>query len=412
MNKIVVTNIYGKHNLGDNAIRNSALRLLNDTFPKETMYLLVESYPDFPIQVSFDSNVKQDISVYGYGISSEGKPKSIFIKLFRLIWIIAGTIALLALSYCSSVFLPKRGVFSYVRNIKNANLIVGMGGGYFMSTNPYTDFFGTILNVLPLLVARFYRKTIVILPISFGPFAHPLHEKITGYAVATAQVICRDKITLKKVEKYATNSLFLPDMALYDWDEQKNVTRQPYYTLSCREYLKGNQSIAEKELAKFIDLLWTKHKLKCVFIPTAANPIEENDILVAERIQSYVAHKNSFSINVPKSPAKMKDVLEQSQFSICNRMHHAILSATVYTPFISIAYQHKTIGFLEYLELTEWNQDMDKLDAGKLVAKVESLLDKKTYKSFIDHLKHKRPEVLKNRQSIIDILLKKIRNSE
>jgi polysaccharide pyruvyl transferase WcaK-like protein len=394
---IVVTNIYGTHNLGDNAIRDSGLRLLDEALDEGTLLLLTETTRDFPMKRDLKHTVELEYSPYGFGIETEAAvPRSLADKLVRFVWQVGASSVLAILGLISADVLPRTGQLRYVSWIRNADLIVVMGGGFFMSTHPVTDIFGTVLNVLPLYIAKLYGKKIFVLPISFGPFASAFHEDITGNALRGATVLCRDEISLERVKAYAEHARFVPDMALYDWGAP-GARRESYYVLSLREYLKQGQERVEREIADYIRIMAKERHLTCRYVPMGANPIEENDLVVADRLARLVDDPGVFEIVHPKSPDELKGILSKATFSVCNRMHTAILSATVHTPFIAIAYQHKTHGFLKSFGLEGWNIDMDVVTATGLQELTNELLGAKEYASFVTTLEKKRHEIAEER---------------
>jgi polysaccharide pyruvyl transferase WcaK-like protein len=169
------------------------------------------------IKVPKNMTVKTQYAPYGYAMDSEGKAISLPLKLFYLLKILVSTGFLLICSKFSSGILPQTGFFSYIYLIKQADLVFLMGGGYLVTKHTVKDFFGIILNSIPLYVAKFYKKKIIILPISFGPFASPIHEKIIGRAIKDSILFCRDKISLSFAKKHNPKARYLPDLALYEW---------------------------------------------------------------------------------------------------------------------------------------------------------------------------------------------------
>jgi len=404
MKKIVVTNLYGKNNIGDMAIRNSALNILEESLGINDFYLLCESKEDFPIQSNIKSKLNIEWAPYGYAIRANDKPLYLFIKFFRFIKILSISIFYAFLGMLNINFLPKKGFYKYIRLIAESESVIAMGGGYFITSQPVKDFFGICLNVLPILIAKVYKKKIVILPSSFGPFALKIHELITGYAVKNTLFMARENISLNYVTKYCNNTKYIPDLALYDWGKESKAENKDYYVLTFREGLvfnKQKQIKVENEIVKFIKKIWEQHKLYCIFIPIASNPIEENDLVVANRLEKLIGSQKIFKICSPKSPEEVKNILINAKFSICNRLHSAILSATVYTPFITISYAHKTNGFMKSFGLEEWNIDMQDITFTILIDKFNKLLSKQNYQSFIEKLKINRKEIAKYKLEII-----------
>lgn len=219
MKKIVISNVYGKFNLGDQAIRNSGIKLLGETFKDSKFYLLCESIKEFPIKIPKGISTEVQYAPYGYAIDTEGKAHSLSKKMMLFLFILCGSLILLILSKVLPDFLPKKGFFSYINHIRTAEVVFLMGGGYLVTKYHITDFFGIILNSIPLYIAKFFNKKIIILPISFGPFANSFHEFIIGKAINNTLLYCRDKISLSFAKKHNPQAKYMPDLALYEWRE-------------------------------------------------------------------------------------------------------------------------------------------------------------------------------------------------
>src|SRR4051812_18766104 len=128
-----------------------------------------------------------------------------------------------------------------------------------------------------------------------------------------------------------------------------------YFVLTVKDYLSKPQQLkVENEITNYILGVWNKYKLQCVFIPTGSNPIEENDLPVGNRFSEKINNSKIFMIKIPRTPEATKKIIQRAKFAVCTRMHSAIFAITEYTPFIAIAYEHKSIGLLKSLDLSEW----------------------------------------------------------
>src|SRR5437667_304066 len=85
---------------------------------------------------------------------------------------------------------------SRIRLIADADFIIGMGGGFFVSKNKITDFYGLCLMLLPIYIGRLYHKKLFSLPITFGPFASSIHQELALRAIETSIILCRDTISV------------------------------------------------------------------------------------------------------------------------------------------------------------------------------------------------------------------------
>jgi colanic acid/amylovoran biosynthesis protein len=178
-----------------------------------------------------------------------------------------------------------------------------------------------------------------------------------------------------------------------------------YFVLTVKDYLPIDKQIfVEKEIAEYIKSVWQKYKISCVFIPTGANPIEENDIPVGIRLARLVGDQDIFSIKIPATPEVTKSILRGATFSVCTRMHSAIFSVTEYTPLIAIAYEHKSIGFLESINLQDWYITMKDATKNELMRLTNKLLNKKVYTGFVNHLKLQREKIIVQSETLKNII--------
>lgn len=397
MKKILVSNIYGPYNLGDYAIRQSAMKMIREVFVDAELFLLCES-PNIKSFKSFENNhTHLSYAPYGYAIRSKSnKPVSFLIKSLRLMRIVFMTFYSMIMNYNFD-----HEFYKYVRWIKESDRVILMGGGYFITKNSYRDFFGLILNLLPIFVAKYYKKPITVLPISYGPIASPFHNLLTSLAFSNIQIYCRDKISLSLVKNYNSKSKFSPDLALYEWENYEKIQRGDCYVLTVKDYLeRRSQRVVEDEITTLVDYLWENYKLKCIFIPTGANPIEENDIPVGERIRKMIKSEKSFNIVIPEDPRQTKRILKSAKFAICTRMHSAILSACVFTPFIALSYEHKVTGLLKVLNLEKWGIDFKNTSFNNIHNKYLEIIKPKNYNTYLDVLRKDREEILKYRDLI------------
>jgi len=227
---------------------------------------------------------------------------------------------------------------------------------------------------------------------SFGPFANKYQESLSYHAIKNTTVLARDKITLGQLELLDKNrkvkKLYAPDLALF-FEELKNTPMKKasskYIVLTAREWFQNadKQKAYEQSLIALINNAWKNNKLKTIFIPMARNKIEDDDNIVADRISKNLMNKKIFSVFQPSSINEVRAILNKAQLAICTRMHSAILSTTVKTPFIAIGYGHKTLGLVQNMGLQKWHIDINKVKSKPLIRLFNNLLINNSRKEFI-----------------------------
>lgn len=396
MKKITIINAYGNKNIGDGAIQESALNFLNKLVDKEdTLSLLSVDDYEYEKSLRFNAKIIQHQLPYGYAIKSSSKPLPQINKIYRFTKILTMSFCYTFLAKINKRYLSQKTQYAYIRAIIDADVVIGMGGGYLTSRYGFTDNFGLLLTLLPIYIAKQYHKKIIFLPLTFGPFANATHTKMTHKILANTTVFCRDRNSLQKIKKlnskkYSVKTIYTPDLVLFLDSPVKNKIDNDdnYYVITAREWFeKKDQKYYERELRKAIQKNWDEKKLKAIFIPMAYNAIEDDDRRVANRINSKLHNKDIFTIANPSSSKEVQEILQSAQFAICTRMHSAIFSFTTETPFITIAYSPKTNHFLKDFGLSKWNINIEEFNARLLDHKIDKLTEKKNYDGFIDLIK-------------------------
>jgi len=100
-------------------------------------------------------------------------------------------------------------------------------------------------------------------------------------------------------------------------------------------------------------------------------------------------------------PFTAQKILSTARFAVCTRMHSAILAATVHTPFISIGYGIKGLGFVQTLDLNSWYIDMRDVSLEMLIEKSELLMKDSNLIRYINKLNTKLEEISAHKPKLI-----------
>lgn len=387
MKKIAIINVYGHQNIGDGAILDESLRIITEAYKKEISFDIHTANLNSVHLIDYDKKLlKPFLNPYGIAIKANRKINDAQ-KIIRFIKIYIISYGLVYLSKIFPNILPKTGDYSYIYSLKNSDKVFSVGGGYLRTKSKYKDLFGFLLTILSIRIAHFYHKKIIFLPMSFGNFASKFHEHIAYASVRNDALFIREIISYEILKKRKVNELFLaPDMALLS-NYKKIHKRTDQIVITAREWLsKKEQNKYESELSKVIDYVWEKYKLKSVFIPMVWNSSEEHDAEVARRIHKKIKNKHIFSILNINNPKQVKEILSKSKMALCTRMHSAILSYGTFTPFISIAYEHKTNGILRMLNLKKFNLNINEFNFNDFKFIFDTHI-KNEFKDFYENIK-------------------------
>lgn len=409
MKKVTIINAYGDKNIGDAAILSVALKFVREAYKEPQISVLCEDTKSYSNFIEYTEDTTPYQLPYGYAIRGETQVPSLT-KIIRFITIYLGTFFLMYMSRYFYMKLPQSGFYSYITAIKSADIVIGMGGGYFTTNNKFKDYFGLMLSLLTVYVAKFYHKKIVFFPLSFGPFASQTQQHIAYHALKSTTLIARDYITLNQVKKLDKSNkiytFYAPDLALFYGTKNTSTAARlsnKNIILTAREWFsdKHKQDQYEDALAQFIDTVGQEHGLNTLFIPMARNPIEDDDNRVAERLKRKLKNKSYLTIRSPRSLGELQQMLQNAKIAVCTRMHSSILSCTVGTPFIAIGYGHKTLGFVKSIDLEEWHIDIADVQMDILYSRFNKLIQANNYNSFIDtvteklhHIQHYRKKIL------------------
>lgn len=399
MKNIVIINAYGSRNIGDEAILESSLAFIHKTFPtdRKISVMLERKNAILP-----DIVKKYQLTTfqlpYGYAIRSNSVKVSEITKLFRFAKIIIASYAYVFLYRAHLIRLPNQGFYSYLSAIRNADAVIGMGGGYLTTNHQVKDYFGLTLTILPVNIAKAFKRPILTLPISFGGFASNRHEKLAYNSLINTTTMIREDISynrIKKIKRKEDNIKLLraPDMALFlEWKGKVSADikfKSNYIVLTAREWMKKEKQQAyEKTLVHLVEYLWKNYQLKTVFIPMASNTIEDDDLKVAKRISLNLDNKHIFSIFQSRKPEDVQKVLSTAKVAMCTRLHSAILSTTVSTPFLTFSYNLKTNGFLRACGIEKWNINIEDVNSKNSTRLLKLLLEKNTYYKYYSDLQN------------------------
>jgi polysaccharide pyruvyl transferase WcaK-like protein len=134
------------------------------------------------------------------------------------------------------------------------------------------------------------------------------------------------------------------------------------------------------------------------------NPIEDDDTRVYARLASRIRAKQSLTLVSPKSYKESQKLLARANFAVATRMHSAILALTVHTPFLTIGYGHKSLGFIQSLELKNWYIDITKVNKTNLVDLTMSFIKPKNLVHLRRKLKTAQTQLLKQKPLLMQKL--------
>jgi colanic acid/amylovoran biosynthesis protein len=291
------------------------------------------------------------------------------------------------------------------RAIKESDLVISSGGGYFYSNR--SVFPGPIFfqNWLPLAATVRWEKPVFFFPQSFGPFYNSVAPVMLRRILENRNVkkiFAREDVSLHLLQgllrqKDQGKLDICPDMAFSLEMREEGVgpparlnLPRPIVALTVREWDFPGRSHPEKRqlrenylqaLEKACETIYRNWKGSIVIFPQARGPgIFENDRIISmklwEKVRTSVPEGHLAVVDLPDllPPSSIVNLLAQVDLLIATRFHSAIFAALARTPFISIGYQAKSLGTLKNLGLETFSIDISEISPDRIMALTEPLL--------------------------------------
>ena len=256
--------------------------------------------------------------------------------------------------------------------IKSDKVIVGGGGLFFDAI--MRDF------ILLILVSKFLGKEVEIFRVGVSESKSKINRLLIKLAFNMVNKISvRDKKSESILRSYGVSKnidvLDDPAYSVFDYSDQlkKRSTKIESIGISLRLI---NDDIVDKNtedvFTEFINYVTNKYKIKVYFVPFCINnevPFE-NDMILANRIEQRLKNKKEFITLVPKNTDDLVNIFRKFDIFIGMRLHSLIFSTTNNIPSIGIAYADK----IKYaVKKNIKTIDLDNLSFKNLVSEFESV---------------------------------------
>ena len=384
--KILLLNTHSTKNLGDTGIVLAQIQLLKEIFP-EIKIALTSRTPKRDRVFYLPWGIK----VYPPFLPAPGVFNGVGAKVLG----------------CCKNLVSFRGKFRLLREIKNSDLIISNGGGYFYSYRKAIPGPTFIQYALHIKLALFLNKPVIMFPQSFGPFSNSISTRLLKRILQDKNVIrilVREEISQRLLVELLDDSArkkldLCPDLALLLENKGSPeiirwITRcpRPILALTLRdwnfpgvegrsqkrkkreEYLNSLLEISETFLGQFGGTV--------VIVPQVKGPGNlENDILISkefwEKSRQLEGRKNILLFPPERltSPYDIIDLFSRSDVVVATRFHSALFALVASTPVISIGYQHKSSGMLRALGLEDFLVDIEAVSCEQIMSLIKPILN-------------------------------------
>lgn len=276
--------------------------------------------------------------------------------------------------------------------IRNCDYVFLAGGGYFYSYRKIMPGFLFLSNCMPVYWARKFKKKLIFLPQSYGPFHSWIAEKIFSLCLKAADLVCyREEISgerlRKKYPEERQKLVFMPDLALY-LKKEEIVSSVPggtgFIGVTVRAWEEDRKDSLHylENLAAALCSLHEKTGLKIrIIVQVQDTKRSEGDSWISRLLEeklkkSLPAAAVEFHEALPHfTVPQIAELYAGCSFLIGMRLHSVLLSFVMGRPALLAGYQHKSEGIFKDLGLEElFLGSFQEISAERIVAAAEKLL--------------------------------------
>jgi colanic acid/amylovoran biosynthesis protein len=408
--KIVIVNGYVRENHGDAALISVLVKQLSQAFIRpEIVIASMENPIKRPI---FDGcNNVGSLRLWS-GDESTVRLDRIFRKLtvllIRYLWVYLP----LSLRSMTLSLLPK-GTRGELAAVHDADLVVSVGGGYFNGHRGIGGYLHLWYVLLPLNIARHYKKVVVVAPQSFGPFAHSGQAKFVARGLNRYQMLfVREQISLDLLRKLGVDkNLIVPAvdsgfgyLKLPAELPELAPPKKPRIGITVRLWLNNaGQGQYESAIADFIIYAYQRLDASIVLIPEVATDYaDDDDRLVGARIVKMTSAKEVSVEQMSKEQVlgSLENTYRNLDYIVGTRFHSVIFGLTSFVPALAIQYEHKTLGIMRQLGLEKWVIPIEQVTGQYLISLFDELI--KSRDDYIKKLDHILPAYIAKTTEVPD----------
>lgn len=369
--KILFLHVYSEKNTGDAAIVSVMLGKYSKLYPEAeiTLSSVTPQKNKAFLGARYISSFFQE-AVYTSDIPSQ--------RILKTLAIIIGAL-------CGGFFFSK-SLKEFTKHIKEADLIVGTGGGYIIAKADTHDWVTLILTLLEFWFAKRLGKKVILEAMSIGPLQSGLQKKLAAKVLNTLDEIhIREMISYTFVKSIGVKKELLKksvDLAFFFAPKTKTtmknylMKRGVFFTKpvlgitvkKCFPLDDARQIKYEQAIAGFVNKILQEKDIKVVFIPhVTARAQNDDDRLIIQRIKPQLVFKEKVILLMEEySYRDIKGIYENLNWLIGTRMHSVIFALIGQVPVVAIAYEPKTLGIMKTLHLEKQVLQSDSITATAL----------------------------------------------
>ena len=264
---------------------------------------------------------------------------------------------------------------------QDADLVISKGGSFFREPEYKINFFpiGIMGHLHQLILARKFKKPIVLLAQSFGPINNPYSRYIISKLFKKCDLITTrdtESETFLRQRLNISKNLFSAGDLAFLLDGQREPVRADAVTQSITENKrKGYKCIGltvrswsdQKEFESYIASInsllarGSEENLCFYFMPQVVGPYKEDDRRVSNMIWNNLPSPIKDKTMVIEKELEIGELLNlygQMDYFVATRLHSAVFSILNNVPVMAIGYEPKTIAIFNDLNIRDFFFDI------------------------------------------------------
>lgn len=359
--RILISNVFGRYNLGDLALYNELLSKL-DAHEVSSVIRFPTGQDGVTELVPIGKEMSSNPLIKAAKQIKDHLLAYLYLKKLRFV----------------KAFLSKQKVET-LEAIASCDLMISCPGGFLEDSNK-----SYYVSIFQLLFGVWAGKEVVIAPQSIGPIKSNFGRKVLRYTLRRCtQVFVREDISVAFSTNVLqlTNFQYSPDIILNSKTLLPNsgLANTPKPDVLYATVVNWNfphtpnpQELRQNyidELVKTYTYLNEKYGKRIIIL----NQVD-SDLAMADDIQAIIP--DIVSIDREKhSPQMMVDKIANTELFIGTRFHSCIFSFLAQVPFIAVSYLPKTTGMLSALGIEGRHVDINQVSFEALKAMAEEILN-------------------------------------
>ena len=375
---IYISNMHGVSNVGDLAIHQAQLAMLQQRYPQASFTLAYADRSNAHARFA-PHTVVCGLSHWVY--TTDGQIAPLGTRLRRMV---ALALALPVLRWGGNAYIGLHAAeAATLRALAHADLVCASGGGYLYDT-PHRASLWRFLTwdwylIADMLVAIWLGRPLVFLPQSFGPIHSRWLRWGVQYVARHAQhVYARESWSSAWLTSHGIAHTVAADLA-WRWANPRPLVHNtpPILGITAIDWgaqyagFAGQQAYEQRLCTVMRHYVAHGWQIRLFVQCQDINPAWD-DTHVAQRLWAHMAHPAVHIIPFIDEPQALQHAYAQLDRLLTTRFHAAILRLACRLPCVVLSYLPKATATMHDLGLGTWCLDIADADAHALIAALES----------------------------------------